>query len=211
MKVKDNINIQKTIDNLVDKVFLRFIPKSVKPNQITIIRFLLIPIIYFLLINNYSALALILFIIAASTDFIDGAMARTRNQVTDLGKIIDPIADKLLILSILLYIGFDYLIVKIFVIFIILEIISVLSGAFLSFAIGRPVGANIYGKIKMVLQSFSVGLFVLGILIDNIFIINLSLFVLFVALFFALLAGIKVLKSKAAQFEKRRYNKRNEQ
>lgn len=210
MKIRGNLNIQKVIDNFIDKIFLRFIPKTVKPNHITIIRFLLIPIVYLLLISNNFGLGLVVFVIAASTDFIDGAMARTRNQITDMGKIIDPIADKLLIMSVLLYIGLDYLIVKIFVIFIVLEIISVLSGAFLSFAIGRPVGANLYGKIKMMLQSFSVGLFVLGVLIKNSVLIDLSLFLLAIALFFAILAGFEIFKLKAKQFRQRRYNRRNE-
>lgn len=211
MRIKNNLNIQTKIDRIIDKLFLGFIPYKVKPNHVTIVRFILIPIIYLLLKTNHFAIALIVFIIAASTDFIDGAMARTRNQITDLGKTIDPIADKLLIMSILLYIGFDYLVVKIFVIFIILEIISVLSGALLSFAIGRPTGANLYGKIKMALQCFSVGLFFLGVLINNLTIINLSLFLLAIALFFALLAGIEVFRTKTAQIKQRRYNRRNEQ
>ena len=149
--------IQKKIDSIIDKVFLRFIPISVKPNQVTIVRFILVPIIYWLLISDYFDVALIVFIIAASTDFIDGAMARTRNQITDIGKVIDPIADKLLIMSVLLYIGLDYLIVKIFIAFIAFELIAIILGAFFSFAIGRPIGANFFGKIKMILQSFSVG------------------------------------------------------
>ena len=186
---KDNLGVQKTIDKFIDKVFLRFIPCYVKPNHVTVVRFILTPIIYYFLILNRFDIALIIFIIAASTDFIDGAMARTRNQITDLGKIIDPIADKLLILSILLYIGFDYLIVQIFVVFIILELIAVISGAFFSFAIGRPVGANLYGKIKMILQSFSVGVFILGILMKNNFLINISKEILFLALVFAVMSG----------------------
>jgi CDP-diacylglycerol--glycerol-3-phosphate 3-phosphatidyltransferase len=184
-----NPGIQKTIDGYIDKIFLRYIPYSVKPNSVTFIRFILTPIVYYFLIINRFDVALIIFIIAASTDFIDGAMARTRNQITDLGKIIDPIADKLLILSILLYIGFDYLIVQIFVVFIVLELIAVISGAFFSFAIGRPAGANLYGKIKMILQSFSVGLFILGILIKNNFLIDISKEILFLALVFAIMSG----------------------
>ena len=191
-----NSNAQKTIDNLIDKVFLRFIPYSVKPNQVTAIRFILIPVVYLFLTLNRFDIALFIFIIAASTDFIDGAMARTRNQITHLGKIIDPIADKFLILTVLLYIGLDYLIVQIFVVLIFLELVGIIIGVFFSHTTGRPIGANLFGKIKMILQSVSVGLFILGILIKNHFLINISKEILFLALIFAIMSGLKHIRGK---------------
>lgn len=198
------LDIQKTIDGLIDKIFLRFISHDIKPNQITIIRFCLIPIVYLLLKSGYFIPALIVFVIAASTDFIDGAMARTRHQITDVGKVIDPIADKLLIMSVLLCIGFDYLIVKVFFVFIILELIAVLSGAFFSYAIGKPIGANIFGKMKMILQCFSVGTFILGIAINNDPLIKISENALLIALFLAVIAGLENLILKIDYFRKNR-------
>jgi CDP-diacylglycerol--glycerol-3-phosphate 3-phosphatidyltransferase len=194
-----SVDIQKTIDSIIDKVFLGFIPHSVKPNQVTVVRFIMTPIVYMLLIINKFDLALILFIIAASTDFIDGAMARTRNQITDVGKIIDPIADKFLILSILLYIGLDYLIVKVFIVVILFELIAIAYSAFFSYKAGRPIGANVFGKIKMILQSVSVGLFILAILAENNILINISEYFLFAALVFAILSGLKHLVDRAAK------------
>lgn len=200
MEKKSDSKVQRTIDGIIDKMFLWAIPKSVKPNYVTIVRFILVPIVYLLLVSGNTGLGLVVFVIAASTDFIDGAMARTRNQITDVGKIIDPVADKLLIIAVLLYIGFKYLIVQIFVVFIVLELIAVLLGAFLSFTIGRTIGANVFGKIKMILQSFSVGLFVLGIAVKNSTLIDISGDILFVALFFAILAGIENLRLKINNF-----------
>ena len=200
MVKKSSAKIQRTIDSFIDKIFLWAIPDSVKPNHITVIRLILVPIIYLLLVSGNTGLGLALFIVAASTDFIDGAMARTRNQITDVGKIIDPIADKLLIIAVLLYIGFKYLIVEIFVVFIILELIAVLMSAFLSFTVGRTIGANIFGKIKMILQSVSVGLFVLGIAIKNSILIDISGNILFAALFFAILSGVENLRIKINNF-----------
>lgn len=191
-----NLDIQKVIDGLINKIFLRFIPHSVKPNHVTVIRFGLIPIVYLLLKSGNLCLALIVFAIAASTDFIDGAMARTRNQITDVGKVIDPVADKLLIMTVLLYIGFGYLVVKVLFVFIIMELIAVISGAFFSYTIGKPIGANVFGKIKMILQSFSVGAFVLGIAINNNILIKISENVLIIALFLAVIAGFEILRMK---------------
>jgi len=68
-------------------------------NKITILRILLIPFfIAFILYAKWEA-ALVVFIIAAISDGIDGYVARAAKQQTELGKILDPIADKLLILS----------------------------------------------------------------------------------------------------------------
>lgn len=206
--MKNKFDVQKFMDGLIAKIFLRYIPHSVKPNHVTIIRFVLVPIVYWLLTIENFEMALIVFVIAASTDFIDGTMARTRNQITDLGKVIDPVADKLLILSILLYIGFDYLIIKVFIVFIVLELIAVIFGGFFSFALGKPIGANIYGKIKMVLQSFSVGFFILGVLIESENMVSFSEVILFGALVFALLAALENLRMKVLQVKGKLEEKR---
>lgn len=202
MRIENKLDIQKIIDGFIDKVFLWFIPHSIRPNHITILRFILVPVIYLLLRSGMFDVALGVFVVAASTDFIDGAMARTRNQITEVGKVIDPVADKLLIMSVLLYIGFDYFIVKIFVFFIIFELVAVLMGAFFSFAVGRPLGANFFGKIKMILQSFSVGLFILGIVIKNYVLIEVSEYILFVALIFAIVSGLEHIRVSVRGFPK---------
>ncbi len=77
------------------------------PNVLAIIRILLSPLLFFLLINNFEGIhhswinyfACIVFAIAALTDFFDGYIARMWNQTTKLGSIIDPLADKMLILA----------------------------------------------------------------------------------------------------------------
>lgn len=188
-------------DSLIDKIFLRFIPNSVKPNQVTYVRFLLVPVVYALLYTNQFAWGLVVFIIAASTDFIDGAMARTRDQITDVGKVIDPVADKLLILSVLLYIGRELLLVRIFVVFIIFELLAVLLGNWFSFAIGKPMGANVFGKIKLILQSISVGFFTLGAILQSGMLFKSAEYTLFVALIFAGLAGVEVVRRKLVYFK----------
>jgi CDP-diacylglycerol--glycerol-3-phosphate 3-phosphatidyltransferase len=181
--------LQDRLDILIERVFLWAIPGWVRPNWLTYLRMLTVPVIAWLLYSGQAIPAFLLFVFSASTDFLDGAMARRRNQITDLGRVIDPIADKMLIATILIYVGFEYLIVKIFLIFILLEIGAVLSGSALSYRFGEPVGANVYGKIKMIIQSISV-------LIHNDYLIAASVSLLYVALVFAILAGIKVFRNK---------------
>ena len=70
------------------------------PNRITIVRIFLIPLFMVFLFTRVpygEYLATIVFILAAGTDGLDGYMARSRNEVTKLGKFLDPLADKLLI------------------------------------------------------------------------------------------------------------------
>ncbi len=72
------------------------------PNSITLARILLIPVFVYLAYEPgpwRSFLAALVFLVAALTDFLDGYLARKHNLVTSLGKLLDPIADKLLTLS----------------------------------------------------------------------------------------------------------------
>ena len=75
-------------------------------NKLTMLRVVLIPVFLVLLylpIPFHRAFALVIFILASVTDFIDGYIARHYNQVTDFGKFMDPLADKLLVMSALLW------------------------------------------------------------------------------------------------------------
>ena len=65
-------------------------------NKLTMLRVLLIPVFLVLLYLDLRYAALIVFIIASITDFVDGYVARHYNQITDFGKFMDPLADKLL-------------------------------------------------------------------------------------------------------------------
>lgn len=76
------------------------------PNKLSILRIILVPLMVFFYLASFipagKIIALIIFILAALTDMLDGHIARKYNLVTDLGKLLDPIADKLLVLGALL-------------------------------------------------------------------------------------------------------------
>ncbi|RCW85296.1 cardiolipin synthase [Phyllobacterium bourgognense] len=76
------------------------------PNYITIFRFILVPFIVMALLSGYVGAALIGFVIAGISDGIDGFIARRYNQGSELGAYLDPIADKLLLVSLFVVLGF---------------------------------------------------------------------------------------------------------
>src|SRR3954462_8888093 len=75
------------------------------PNVLTVVRILLVPVLVVALLDetsNGDLLAAIVFAAASLTDFIDGWLARSRNSITTFGKLMDPVADKLLVIAALL-------------------------------------------------------------------------------------------------------------
>ena len=68
-------------------------------SKITLARVVMIPVFMVLLLLGYNIPALIVFIVASCTDFVDGYIARHYNQVSNFGKFLDPLADKLLVIS----------------------------------------------------------------------------------------------------------------
>ena len=71
-------------------------------NKLTILRIVMIPFFMYALLDGQLTLALILFAIASFTDFLDGYLARSMNLITNFGKFMDPLADKLLVTSALI-------------------------------------------------------------------------------------------------------------
>jgi CDP-diacylglycerol--glycerol-3-phosphate 3-phosphatidyltransferase len=74
------------------------------PNSITLVRIFLVPLLLVFLISPagwYPAVAATIFLVAAFTDWLDGHLARRKNQITRLGQLLDPIADKLLVTAVL--------------------------------------------------------------------------------------------------------------
>ena len=75
------------------------------PNLLTVLRIMLVPVLVVALLGNTSdgdVLAAVVFALASLTDFVDGYLARSRGSVTNFGKLMDPLADKLLIIAALI-------------------------------------------------------------------------------------------------------------
>ena len=174
----------------VVKLFLPIIPKKLKPNHLTLIRLIFTPVLIVWLLTEAYLPALILFIILALTDLFDGSIARLRDQITDWGKLWDPIADKLLVGSVvfilLLQLNFSLALLVLG-----FEAAFIVAGSFKKImAKDKEVQANIWGKIKMNLQCFGGAFLILGFFIASPILIVIAQTLLYLALFFAALSFI---------------------
>lgn len=138
------------------------------PNKLTLLRILMIPLfIAFSLIPGtlFKIIALLIFWIASYTDFLDGKIARDRGLVTNFGKFMDPLADKLLITAALCVLAIEensY----VWVLFIITVREYIVLGVRLVAADnGIVIAASMWGKVKTVVQMIviSIGLLPINI------------------------------------------------
>lgn len=138
------------------------------PNWLCFLRIALIPIFSVLFIKEHYIIAFVLMIIAAVTDLLDGKIARKYNMVSNLGKILDPIADKLsqvaiVIILIFKFWSFEGILKYLLFLFIAKELIMVIAGAVLLAKGMRPVAAEMWGKVATtVFYIFMIAIIAIG-------------------------------------------------
>lgn len=147
-------------------------------NKLTLLRVILIPffivcfyipnlVVNTISVNNYlipyaNLLGLVIFLLAAITDFIDGYIARKYNMITDFGKFMDPLADKLLVTAALLILLENGLIAG-WVVFIILAREFIVTGfRTIAASKGVVIAAGWLGKIKTVVQFIMISTLLLN-------------------------------------------------
>jgi len=145
------------------------------PNQLTIAR-LLLAIVFFGLLSGYQHamprprlldVCFVIFVVAAATDALDGYLARKQNQVTSLGRVLDPFVDKVLICGVFVFFASNHFLdaaghsatgVQAWMVVVIVGrelLVTGLRG--FSESRGQAYGAMAFGKIKMILQSVTAG------------------------------------------------------
>jgi len=123
------------------------------PNKITLIRIFLIPILLVFLMSPhgwYPIIAATIFVIAAFTDWLDGHLARTTNQITRLGQLLDPIADKLLVTAALVSLVGRQQVPAWIVVVILCRELTITGLRALAADRGVIIAAEVYGKYKLV-------------------------------------------------------------
>ncbi len=126
------------------------------PNLLSVIRILLIPVFIYLYYKDMKVEAVIVLAVSGITDTLDGKIARRFNQISDLGKILDPVADKLsqIAIAIMLFIEFrtaENTMINafgwVFLVFLIKEAVMIIGGLIMLLLNIRPGAAEIFGKV----------------------------------------------------------------
>lgn len=185
------------------------------PNKLTISRIVLIPLLMFLYLYEPftygKILATLIFILAIITDMLDGHIARKQNLITNLGKFLDPIADKLLVTASLLLLAIDgtipapFGIISVFIILARDFIVGVIRQ--MAATKGTVIAADNLGKLKTVTQDISIiFLFILAFnntadlltgIAESIFSVT-SFIIFFIAVILTVISGFNyVLKNRA--------------
>jgi CDP-diacylglycerol---glycerol-3-phosphate 3-phosphatidyltransferase len=163
------------------------------PNALTLFRIFLVPFLVVVLLTKFTArefVGLAIFLVAAITDFLDGWLARRRNQTTKLGALLDPIADKLLMSAAFIsLVEMDPVHVPAWMVVIIIGREFAVSGLrSIAAQQGVTIAASPLGKGKMVSQVIAISLLILGYELGQFRVIGKV--ALWGVMFFALVSGI---------------------
>jgi len=152
------------------------------PNLITLSRILAVPLFLLLLYFADPVWAAVLFLLIAATDLIDGMIARRLNQTSDLGKFLDPLADKILVISALIGLMEVHNLPALPVILIVARDFAVSALRLKAAKEGRVISAGPWGKLKTVLQILAVLMLILNL--------PYALAVLWLAVILTLISGV---------------------
>lgn len=137
------------------------------PNRLTLLRMLLVPVFiacFYLhaVISWWNWLAAAVFVIAAATDLVDGYIARSRQLVTSFGKLMDPMADKLLFCSAFIMLTWQHRLPAILCIIFIARELVISGFRLVTAASGTVIAAGPLGKLKTALQAVGIVLLLLN-------------------------------------------------
>lgn len=132
------------------------------PNALTALRLLMIPVLCCLIARDRMMPALALFILASLTDLVDGYIARKHNLITDLGKLLDPLADKLMVITLMVSLCLKGIVPLSAIAILITKELLMLLGGFLLFSkkdfvvYSKPVGkvAQFVTVMALILSFF---------------------------------------------------------
>ena len=117
------------------------------PNVLTMIRLALIPVFVVLHAIGHAKLALLVFCIASATDWLDGHIARKHNLITDFGKLMDPLADKLMVCTALIMQGISGVFPIPAILIVVIKECVMIYGSTYMLLKGIVVYSNIWGKL----------------------------------------------------------------
>ena len=173
------------------------------PNKLTLARVAAVPVFIIAYMLDWYWVSLIVFVAASITDFFDGMIARKNNLITNFGKIMDPLADKVLV-----YAAFCLFIengtIQAWMLVVILAREFAIAGMrAVAAAEGNVLAAGLSGKVKTVLQMVSVPLIILGqAMYTHVWILTAGKFCFYAALLMTLYSGYEYIFNNKEIFKK---------
>ena len=176
------------------------------PNKLTLMRVLLIPFFVFFLLTDFFAgskiIALAVFVLASVTDALDGYIARSRNLITTFGKFLDPLADKVLVLSALICLAKLGYVGAVPVIIIMTREFTVSGLRLVTANEGVVVAAGIWGKLKTAFTMAAIVVILLGMCVpyNNAFLVDttagtiISAVLVWIATVLTIISGLVYIK-----------------
>lgn len=109
------------------------------PNIITLVRILLVPVIIWAIASNQWTIAFVIFVVAGVSDAVDGFIAKRFNLATDIGALLDPVADKALLVSIYITLGISGVIPRWLVILVVSRDVMIVGAVLISWLLENPI------------------------------------------------------------------------
>jgi cardiolipin synthase len=127
------------------------------PNALTFVRLILVGVMAWLFLHDQPIGSMAVYLLAAGTDLLDGYIARHFNQISNIGKVMDPIVDKLMTVTALICMLLKtYLTFGVLLVIIIKETMMIVGGILIFLVFKKVVYSNLYGKISAAAYFFAI-------------------------------------------------------
>ncbi|MEG0249905.1 MAG: CDP-diacylglycerol--glycerol-3-phosphate 3-phosphatidyltransferase [Peptostreptococcus sp.] len=176
------------------------------PNKLTVFRMCMVPLFVlfmYLPIPGKYLISLIIFAVAAVTDALDGNIARKYNLVTDFGKFMDPLADKLLVIAALICLIEVRLVPGWIVLIIVARELAVSIMRAIAAADGKVIAAGGSGKLKTIVQMVSIVFLLFGAHIDSSIVLTIGTVLIYIAAILTVYSGYEYFANNKSLFEDR--------
>ena len=176
------------------------------PNKLTLLRILMVPVFIWCLYMDFNIAAIVIFVLASLTDWLDGHLARKHGLVTNFGKLMDPLADKILTISALVcFLELDVRFLSAWMVIVIIAREFIVTGIrLIALDEHKVIAASWWGKSKTASQMISIiALMADRIIPLEVFGFNITLVLVWIMVILTVYSGIDYIRKNLSLFKMR--------